>query len=401
MKKLLFAFSFIAVLSVAWIPVSGPGKNDGARHAAGKEKTILGINFNENLSPDFVSFPEIGSSKTSWVRGFITFFELYDKYKSGDNRWSDDPRLLTYKKIHESGYKTVLNIRYMFRKHGLTIPPKQSGRYTGYLDFTDSLLAVLLPETDIIVAGNEPFIDAPDAQVKSPELVDFYISVARRIHDYIAEHRLDIPVFVGAFENADQSFRQDNPAYGRLLSFAKETPWVRGVDVHIHHAYNEDIRKALDYVSERIRPEQKIIITEFSLRKWWDLHLKDSLSPAFKQKYSLPGMDRVWQYLNYALENPRPLQEWNDWNEMTPWLSGRKAYIREAWRIFNAYPQFWKGFYSFKLDAPRQFTRNSSGWILNSLLVNNTVEHKEDGDSRDRIWYMDDFRAIQEEGQTP
>lgn len=397
MKKYWLLFSCIALLSAGWITAfrSGGGGNPG-RIAGTEQHPILGINFNENLDPDFVHFSEIRHSTTTWVRGFITFFDLYHKYKSGDVNWFADPRLLTYQKIHDSGYRTVLNIRYMFKKYGLAIPSKQSGLFADYLDFTDSLLNRLLPETDIIVAGNEPFIDVPASQQESRELVDFYIAVADRIHDYLQKHHVNIPLFVGAFENADESFREQNPAYNRLLSFAKETEWVTGVDVHIHHTYNRDIRKALNYVSERIRREQKIIITEFSLRKWWDLHLKDRLSPAFKSKYRFAGIDTVWQYLDFALQHPRPLAEWNDWNEMTPWLSSRKAYLRNAWKIFNEYPQFWMGFYSFKLDAPRKFTSKSSGWILNSLLVNNTVERKSSGESNDRIWYMDEFKSIQE-----
>lgn len=284
----------------------------------------------------------------------------------------------------------------MFNRFKLTVPPKNTKRFTAYMDFTDSLLKILLPETDVIVAGNEPFIGAPKDEDEKQILVDFYEAVAKRIHSYIKYHHLDIPIFIGAFENADEPFRENNPAYNLLISFAEKTAWVQGVDVHIHHTYNKDIRKAMDYISARIRPDQKIIVTEFSLRKWWDLHLKENIDSAFKQKYGLHGIDKVWQYLNYALNHPRPLEEWNDWNRMTPWLSSRRHYIRNAWKIFNSYPNFWLAFYSFKLKGPRSFTKHTSGWILNSLLVNNTVEHKANGDAFGRIWYMDDFKAIQE-----
>src|SRR5699024_10788202 len=136
-------------------------------------------------------------------------------------------------------------------------------------------------ETDVIVAGNEPFIGAPKGEKEKQIVVDFYKAVAKRIHFYLQSHHLDIPIFIGAFENADELFRENNPAYNQLLAFAKKTAWVKGVDVHIHHTYNKDIRKAMDYINAKIRPDQKIIVTEFSLKKWWDLHLKDNIDSTF------------------------------------------------------------------------------------------------------------------------
>ncbi len=387
--------SLFLVSGVGWVTdFSIPDREKGEVKKEAARETAMGVNFNECLSPDFVRFSEIKSSETSWVRGFITFFDLYNQFEKGDD-WTNDPRLLTYKKMQDSGYKTVLNIRYMFNRYKLKIPSKNTKRFTSYMNFTDSLLKVLLPKANVIVAGNEPFIGAPKGEKEKQIVVDFYKAVARRIHSYIQSHHLKIPLFIGAFENADEPFRENNPAYNQLLAFAKETNWIQGVDVHIHHTYNKDIRKAMNYISARIRPNQKIIVTEFSLRKWWDLHLKDSIDATFKRKYALHGIDKVWQYLNKALKHPRPLKEWNDWNRMTPWLSSRRHYIQNAWSIFNSYPNFWLAFYSFKLKGPRSFTKKTSGWILNSLLVNNTVQHKANGDAYGRIWYMDDFRAIQ------
>lgn len=398
MKKVstLLLLSPFVVLSMSWVnDFSVHSKKQKELPKKGGQKTYMGVNYNECLSPDFVRFSELKNSKTTWVRSFITFFDLYNKYTHGDEDWNKDPRLVTYQKLQDSGYKTVLNIRYMFSRYKLKIPLKNTKRFTAYMNFTDSLLEVVLPETDVIVAGNEPFIGAPKGEKEKQIVVDFYKAVAKRIHSYLQSHHLDIPIFIGAFENADELFRENNPAYNQLLAFAKKTAWVNGVDVHIHHTYNKDIRKAMDYINAKIRPDQKIIVTEFSLKKWWDLHLKENIDSTFKQKYALHDIDKVWQYLNYSLKHPRPRKEWNDWNRMTSWLSNRRHYIRNAWGIFNSYPNFWLAFYSFKLKAPHSFTKNTSGWILNSLLVNNTVEHQANGDAYGRIWFMNDFKAIQ------
>src|SRR5699024_5376626 len=156
----------------------------------------------------------------------------------------------------------------------------------------------------------------------------------------------------GAFVNAYKAKRENNWVFNELLAFAKRTDWIEGVDMHIHHAYNKEINKSMDYVSSRLREDQHIIITEFSLVSWWGDHRRDDLSDDFKAKYSqsIPGsVNKVWEYINFALQHPRPLQEWNDWNRMTPWLYNRRHYICKAWQIFNSYDKFWLAFYSFKL----------------------------------------------------
>lgn len=357
----------------------------------------FGANFNGNMRPNFVSFSELRNSQTTWVRGMVSFFQLYKKYKAG-KPWARDSRILTYKKFQKKGYKTALAFRYFFKKHNLTIPEKGTPRFKSYMRFTDALLQVVLPRTDVITPGNEPIIEAPKRARDSQRLVDFYEAVAKHTHAYIKEHDLHIPIYIGSFTRPYSPNRRSIPAYEDLLSFAKNTEWVSGVDIHIHHSNSRALSKSMNYISKSIRDNQRIIITEFSLIWWWNRHVGDNLSPTFKAKYSqtLPSdVDKVWQYLDYALKHPRPLQEWNDWNQMTHWLYNRKYYICKAWQTFTGYDKFWLAFYSFKIGWGTHFSANSRPWILNSLLVNATVEHKANGDAYGRIWYMDDFKAIQ------
>ncbi len=79
-------------------------------------------------------------------------------------------------------------------------------------------------------------------------------------------------------------------------------------------------RLAVDFVNNRLRDNQKIIITEYSMMKWWRDHLTDNISLAFiaaanssstDQVFPPPaGINQCWQYIDYALKNPRPLAEW-------------------------------------------------------------------------------------------
>jgi hypothetical protein len=131
------------------------------------------------------------------------------------------------------------------------------------MKFTTALLKVLMPATDVITTGNEPFFNAKSEDKHSQRLVEFYEGTAGRAHAYIEKHDLDVPLFVGAFVNAYKSSKRNNQAYNGLLAFAKGTDWIDGVDMHIHHKFNKDITKSLDYISSRIRDDQRIIITEF------------------------------------------------------------------------------------------------------------------------------------------
>jgi hypothetical protein len=403
--KLFPGLIFIIVLASACgneeVNSNPPGTHPPGDSDSTKNEWVphLGANFNARLGANFVRFSELKSSGTTWVRGMIPFFQLYKKYKAGKN-WYNDPRIQTYKKFQKHGYKTVLAIRYQFRSHNLTIPDKRTERFTDYMQFTDALLKVLLPSTDVIVPGNEPIFEALKEDKQSQRLVAFYAVVARHVHNYIVDNNLDIPLFIGSFTSSYRN-KKNNQAFNGLMTFAKKTSWVSGVDIHIHHSNNKTLSRAMDYISNRIRSGQRIILSEFSLVSWWAKHRRDDLSSVFKTKYSPPdSVKKVWQYLNYALQHPRPLQEWNDWNRMTPWLKSRRHYICRAWQIFTSYPKFWIATYSFKLGWPPHFSATDPAWILNSLLVNKTVEHKPDGDAYGRIWYMDDFKAIQEGNPT-
>jgi hypothetical protein len=80
---------------------------------------------------------------------------------------------------------------------------------------------------------------------------------------------------------------------------------------------------------------------------------------------------------------------------MTPWLNNRKHYICKAYDIFTSYPKFWIAFYETKQQGANNYVPDKHLWLLNPLFVNKTVKPKPDGNAYKRIWYLDDFKAIQ------
>ncbi|WP_294083882.1 hypothetical protein, partial [Proteiniphilum sp. UBA5384] len=70
----------------------------------------LGVNYNEQLQ--FINFNDLRRTKTTWVRGFIDFFQLYDSTKG----LHSDERIKDYLSLQKEGYKTILNIKWNFRE---------------------------------------------------------------------------------------------------------------------------------------------------------------------------------------------------------------------------------------------------------------------------------------------
>src|SRR5690606_24302377 len=128
------------------------------------------------------------------------------------------------------------------------------------------------------------------------------------------------PIFLGAFTNLDQVSNQTNAGYNNLFAFAKATPYIAGVDLHIHHGSTEQMTTSLNFANERIREDQKILVTEFSLMKHWINNNNTALSTAFIAAANANTTARIlpppvevtknYQYSDHALKKPAPAEEW-------------------------------------------------------------------------------------------
>lgn len=58
--------------------------------------------------------------------------------------------------------------------------------------------------------------------------------------------------FIGAFNRlADKPFQ--TKSVEMMLDFARESEWIRGVDLHIHAHEIDEIDRSFDYVMARLR----------------------------------------------------------------------------------------------------------------------------------------------------
>lgn len=322
----------------------------------------MGVNFNGVFTQ--IDPGDLLRTKTKWIRGFIDYFD----FEAGVQKLPDNPGLAKLHAAHIAGYKTIINVKFNFEKRNL---PTTSAEIQTELNYLDTLLSAIYQDCDILVAGNEPFIESKIDQ-RDSRLSSFYIAVAQKVNEFIESQTKKVPLYVGSFDNIWKPAWQTTAA-NTLLQFANGSPWIAGIDLHIHHTQMSDIDNAFAYVNPRIRDDQKILITEFSLKNLWKEHLRDPIPPALTTSYKRPTSWLVYEYLNYTIHHPVSRKEWVTFLSSCSWFESNKNYVSAAWTKFKAQPKFNLATYGMYQNAPKTFTATTDPWILNPLFVNTTV----------------------------
>jgi len=353
----------------------------------------VGVNFNGQF--DQVDYDNLERSKTTWVRGFIDFFKYYED----PGLLETDPRILNYLELQDNGYKTILNIKWNYRQK--SFPEYGSAEMDKIRKFLLQILDKVWGHTDIMVAGNEPFIESKPAD-RDNSLIPFYQDMARTFNTYRSTHDYK-PIYVGAFNNLylSQSF-----TFGveEMLEFARESDWIAGIDLHIHHAAIEDLSQAMENVMDKIRPNQKILVTEFSLMKHWRSKMDETIPADFAQKYIYDAGWQNYQYIDHALKNPVPHDEWIDFLSQSYWFENRKNYLWNAYQRLSNFNQFNIANYAIRQSYPlnQDFTVNTDPWVLNGLFVNRSVQpDPQTGLDQYNYAFIEDFWKIQENTPEP
>lgn len=372
--------------TVDWGELGDPDEEETSHfELRGRHSPQMGVNYNGQL--DAIDLGDIGRTETRWVRGFIDVF-LFTANPS-----AYDEKIAGFMRLKRRGYRTVLNIKWNF--HGRSFPAHGSARMEQYKRNLRVLLDRVWAGTDIIVSGNEPFIESKRAE-RDERLVAFYREMTNFMIGYRRSHARKIPIYVGSFQNL-HSPTWRIPAARGLLTFARNNRGVAGIDLHIHHSDGPEITAAFDYVHGKIRPKQRILVTEFSLMHQWRSHLGESIPRAFARSYGLPVTMRNFEYLDRVLRNPVGRRQWVDFLRQSRWFEARKRYLRNAYQQMSSFPKFFIATYGIRQSYPPNtaFTRTTDPWIVNALFANRTVPPAPDGSPRTNYAWMDDFHAIQ------
>ena len=366
----------------------------------------IGINFNEQLGvlSDAVIDVNIAELQPEWVRGFLDFYSLFDKDTLKPlPEFKNSTNIARFIELKKKGYKTVLSIKWNYKgRHTPATMPSTPEALKKHQDALLALYEKMWPYVDILVVGNEPFIESPSDKVPSRDknLVPFYSAMLDTTIRYRnSSNRKETPLFLGAFNRLEMPRFQ--VASEGLLALAKSTPEVAGIDLHIHHADSDfsAMRVSIDFATAHIRPDQRFISTEFSAMHYWKSKTPLALSPAFATKYDLPENMKVYEYLDKVLKkDPSGAVahgQWLDFVEMNPWYKDLQSrYLADAYRTFTVSPQFLLATYSFRQSFHGVFDTTSDPWILNAIFVNQTVPLRPDGSYELNKYYYRDFDRL-------
>jgi hypothetical protein len=153
----------------------------------------------------------------------------------------------------------------------------------------------------------------------------------------------------------------------------------------------------LAYVLPWLRPDQKFLVTEFSLVLLWYQHLRDTVSPDFTSRYNLPTPLEVYQFINLALQNPMPDAEWHDFLISCPWYMAHRQFLLNAYNLFRSTGRLGVANYAMiqSWTKGQQFTATTTPWALNGLFASETVMPRENGSAFENFPWAEEFTNLQ------
>lgn len=355
-------------------------------HPAGTALGALGANFNEKLT--WMDRGELERVNTQWIRGFIDMHQIDALHAA------QDPNMQALFKAIDAGYKTILSFKWNYTN--LSFPAVNSAGITTELECLDRVLPLVLGKVDILVIGNEPFIEVQQGHADA-RLNIFYETLADQVIRFRNTHGItSTKLYMGALNRLDLPAKR-TPAIERMLQFIASRPELEGVDLHPHMPTLQGHRIMLDYVLPRLRPDQRFLATEFSLVWHWKKHLSDAVSREFCAKYGFPAGAKVHQVITAAMQKPWPYAQWEDFLSLEPWYMQCRSFITDAMRLYRSTGRLEVATYSFcpmrlrKLPLPA----NGDPWMLNGIYAPSTVQVQPDGSRYENFPWAQEFRKVQ------
>jgi hypothetical protein len=357
-------------------------RENGARLADG----VLGANFNGD--PAKVTFAELENVSASWLRGF---FNMRDADKGSI---AGKPQIKMLLDARERGLGTALSLKFQYNEH--PIPTPGSDAWKTAFARLEKVLPVVMNKVDILVVGNEPFLEARESD-RDRRLNKFYEELAQHVIAYREKHSATrTRLYMGALNHIDWKGGK-TPATERWMKFVKRTKDLDGVDIHPHVSSLSGAKEYIDYVLPLMRPEQKFLATEFSLVLLWADHMEDPVAADFAEKYPKTKGMQVWEVLRLSTRKHFTQEQWSDFFAMTPWLRENKTYLKDQVEMFRKTKRLALASYGVSQEKAMtvNVTADKKPWMLNSLFCPYTVEDGQAGlPGRNTTW-IGQFRALQ------
>ncbi|PFG95666.1 hypothetical protein A8924_3021 [Saccharopolyspora erythraea NRRL 2338] len=352
---------------------------------------ILGANFNGD--PSIMTWDGLQQAGATWVRGFAEMPDL-DKQNAADN-----PAVKTLLEAAGRKYGTVLSLKFpYFPRSHKQIPRPGTDAMKADLARLDKVLPLVMDRVDILVIGNEPFIECPEADWNNGAINDFYETVADYIIQYRAESfpQCKTVLYMGSLNHLDDP-KWTGTGTDNWMKYVRGKAEIEGTDIHPHVADPNGAQAYLDYILPKLG-SKKFLATEFSLVQLWKDHLADQVSAEYADKYKVPKGTRVWQVIKSALNEPFPKERWYDFLRTSPWFENNKNYLSEQMKKFRDTGKLAVATYGVGQDAAMSgsdFGPDSTPWLLNSLFASATIKKNPDGAAVPNYAWIEEFKALQ------
>lgn len=314
----------------------------------------------------------------------------------GNQDPAQNPNIQAILKAKAHGRRTILNLKWNYET--ADFPTPGSAGMTQELDQLNQVLPVVMGKVDILVIGNEPFIETQSTQSGQP-LIAFYQTMANDVIGYWSSHPDAQPatrLYMGAFTRLDLVANR-TPAVQWMLQYIASHQELSGPDLHMHMPNFAANQIMLSYVLPWLRPDQKFLVTEFSLVLLWYQHLSDAVTPDFTSRYNLPTPLKVYQFINLALQNPVPDAEWQDFLMACPWYMAHREFLLNAYNLFRGTGRLGVANYGMlqSWTKRQQFTAQSMPWLLNALFASATVQPGRNASAAENFPWAKEFTNLE------
>jgi hypothetical protein len=348
---------------------------------------VLAANINAN--PEVSSFAELKAISATWLRG-IQFTDDADK--------PDFPTGTTMAYLlqaAEHGYGTVLSLSYRYSDKPL--PKPRSAQYEREVTRTNAILDKTLGTIDVLVIGNEPFIETRTQD--HDRLNAFYQEIARHVMDYRRTkygEQCRTQLYMGALTSIATP-QSHTAAVSEWLAFTKEHTEVQGTDIHPNEATVNESKAYLDYVLPRLRDDQKFLATEFSLVLKWKKHLKDPAPGSLAGELGYSAGTPVWRAVEDMLSHPVDEDQWTRFLLASTWFHESRTYLQQQMEVFRNTGRLAVAAYGLGQNDGQvaQFGPNGTPWILNSLFANRTSRKSGNGLPGRNLTWTRAFQSLQ------
>jgi len=348
----------------------------------------LGVNYNQFLQS--IQEQEVSKVDATWIRGFL------DMHLLGNQVPSQNADIQSILKAKAHGRRTILNLKWNYETEPFPVPG--SAAMAQEVNQLNRVLPVVLGKVDILVIGNEPFIETLSTQSGQP-LIDFYQTMANSVINYWNSHpdaARATQLYMGAFTRLDLA-QNRTASVQWMLGYIASHQELSGPDLHMHMPDFAANQLMLSYVLPWLRSDQKFLVTEFSLVLLWYQHLGDMVSPDFTSRYNLPSTLEVYQFIDLALQNPVPDSEWRDFLESCPWYMQQSEFLLNAYSLFRSTGKLGVANYGMLQSWTKgvAFTSTSTPWLLNALFASATVKPRENGSAFENFPWGQKFTNLQ------